>query len=461
MIPGRRELTAAAVILLAVAVAQLASSVVPGSTDLAGDTTRQGTSTTASWSLDCVGHECGKNPTARHDFAIAHDWAGHFSLMTGGTANGTLPYDSDAWVWYDSNETWQEVASDPLSASDYLSAASWFPGCACFILVGGEQSGGNTNNTTLAYYPLNNTWHSWYWTQLGVHRAPPTFEGGAMAYDAKDNELVLYIGAGALWYSYTWTWNGEWTNVTGSSGVSIVHPRSQAALATDSSGVVLYGGAFGAAQEGGTYQFSSGSWSKLTTPSAPPSTYDPGFANVTGPDGSYDLWFGGENASAGNSFPQVTWEFSGSTWTNVSAALALQPEGREAWMVSASAGEVWLWGGSVHTLSGTVEDVNDSWIWNDTCLTQSCPSGGGGGGGGSGSGSGGGSGGGWGSGSGESGGGSTTESSRGTLTVLLIIGGGGILIAALAAAVMLSGRRAKGKTRRARSTASKGRRGSL
>jgi hypothetical protein len=81
------------------------------------------------------------------------------------------------------------------------------------------------------------------WTQQAPVTHPPG-EGGAMAYDAANGTVVLFVSAGShSVFGETWTWNGStWTRQAPATSPPA---RNEAVMAYDAatSTVVLFGGA--------------------------------------------------------------------------------------------------------------------------------------------------------------------------------------------------------------------------
>jgi hypothetical protein len=162
--------------------------------------------------------------------------------------------------------------------------------------------------------PLRDTWQ-WdgeNWTQLD-DIGPPARFGGAMAYDATRDRVVLFAGTDdTAIFGDTWEWNGEdWTQMA-DSGPSA---RSGHAMVFDSARnrVVLFGGTAGTTPFGDTWEWDGNEWVQVedTGPAARGShamTYD-GVRRRT-------VLFGG---ISNTTVRGDTWEFDGTSWTQTAA----------------------------------------------------------------------------------------------------------------------------------------------
>ena len=137
--------------------------------------------------------------------------------------------------------------------------------------------------------------------------------GAAMAFDAGTGQLVLF-GGGADTGNDTWTWNGTtWTQqLQSSAGPS---PRGSASMAYD-------------------------------------------------PDSAQLVLFGGFGSAYGV-YPDDTWDWNGTAWTQMSPATSPPGRGAAAMAYDPDIGQLVLFGGySAPTL------LNDTWNWNGSTLAR-------------------------------------------------------------------------------------------
>ncbi len=112
-----------------------------------------------------------------------------------------------------------------------------------------------------------------------------------------------------------------------------------------------------------TYEQVDGAWERLSTPTAPSSreyaamAYDAGIGKI--------LLFGGYSSRGG--FLNDTWEFSGGTWTNVTASAGTAPSPRAAADLAYDGNGSFdlLFGGYGPTGSATAGNLTDTWEFED------------------------------------------------------------------------------------------------
>jgi CSLREA domain-containing protein/uncharacterized repeat protein (TIGR01451 family)/prepilin-type N-terminal cleavage/methylation domain-containing protein len=261
---------------------------------------------------------------------------------------------------------------------------------------------------------LNETWEfdGKDWNQAAPATSPPARHAFAMAYDAAHGVTVLFGGLSSGLLADTWTWDGTtWTDVTAAVGPSA---RYASSMAYDSARgkIVLFGGYVGAtsATTNETWEWDGSAWTKMAPASSPGARYYGAMAFDS--SRGKTVLFGGSYSSPPS--PSVslndTWEYNGSTWTDVSLAnrppggyqygMAFDSHNNKA--VLLSAGATWQWDGSAwastsslynpgsrasfamtydsarqHTfLFGGGADttpLNDTWSFNGTSWTDVSP----------------------------------------------------------------------------------------
>lgn len=158
-----------------------------------------------------------------------------------------------------------------------VGSTQWDADLGSLVFVGGGEL---FANRTLPY--CNDTWlyHAGTWTQTGWP-TPCFLHDPSMVYDAHDHEMVLYGGGwgacGALPCNATWTLNGtNWT-----SRVLTPSPDTQgfSAMAYDAADqeVVLFGGMIPGGTNGftrldTTWVYSAGAWRNVTAPEVGPTS---------------------------------------------------------------------------------------------------------------------------------------------------------------------------------------------
>ncbi|MCI4321061.1 MAG: kelch motif-containing protein, partial [Thermoplasmata archaeon] len=181
------------------------------------------------------------------------------------------------------------------------------------------------------------------WTNLtaGLQASPSCRGDAGMVYDPAVQKVVLFGGWGYCgWYQVellndTWTFgNGTWTNITTSVGVA-PPARWDGGMAWDAADqeIVLFGGwTLNGTMLNDTWTYSSGAWTQVPTTLAPSTRHGPGFA--------YDstdhevVLFGGSPWMGSGTFLNDTWTFRAGTWNSVSGAGGVAPSPRRMPMMA-------------------------------------------------------------------------------------------------------------------------------
>jgi hypothetical protein len=238
------------------------------------------------------------------------------------------------------------------------------------VKFGGEDSLGHAIDATWVWNGMN-----WNEAATGAGHTPPARFGASMAYDSKNDELVLFGGqAGNLQFNDAWVWDPtamDWNLLIANnpSNPNQPSPRSQASFAFDSetNQLVLFGGESAPTSSllGDTWVLddstTSPGWT-LEHPTHSPSersaaafAFDPSSANLVLFGGLTDVHSGGDNAE--------TWFWTGTDWAQQhpstspppleGASMALAPN------VGPSGGEDILFGGNSDGISS-----GQTWAWS-------------------------------------------------------------------------------------------------
>ena len=202
------------------------------------------------------------SPPGRIGFAIAYQGAGKVLLFGGETLTGRL---NDTWLW--DGVTWQAVTSTVAPPARSGHALAFDEKRARVILFGGSDADGK---------PLADTW-AWdgsSWKELTPPLVPPARQGHAMAYHPGRGEITLFGGCAdcsALDLQDTWSWDGlTWSAVAPAVSPD---PRTDASMAFDGQGLVLYGGrgipTGPDVLYADTWTFDGSSWALASTPRSP------------------------------------------------------------------------------------------------------------------------------------------------------------------------------------------------
>jgi hypothetical protein len=248
------------------------------------------------------------SPQAGFQSAFTYDPIHSQAVLFGGVVEGG--YSSDTWLW--NGSTWTHAASSGPSARSG-SAMAYDPISGKVVLFGGVDSGGNVQRDTWF-------WNGSSWSQVPLSsnpaNNPPARFAANMVYDTALGAIVMFGGTSAnnvTDLNDTWVWNGStatWTQVnqTGPSA------RDSFGMAYDSVNqeVVLFGGYTNTSYSSETWTFDGTNfWVQRNPANSPPGrdalvmAYDPELGET--------VMFGGINSQ-----PQSdTWEWNGTTWTNV------------------------------------------------------------------------------------------------------------------------------------------------
>jgi len=254
---------------------------------------------------------------------------------------------SDNLTWVFSDGIWTNVTDPNASPPARIGASMDYDANMGGVLLFGGVG-------TLGY--LNDTWlfSGGRWTNLSwLGPAPPARIFASMAFDPDpaENGSVLWGGynvdIGYLNDTWIWeSWSG-WVFQNISGAPPVADATSMYYDPTDSA-MVLYGAGFTSS----TWELYADQWWQVNTP-APP--YRSAAGMVYDPTDSALLLFGGVNGSV---YLNDAWEFTGGTWSDITAALGTAPVAREfPGLTLDPTGTVpFLFGGTNATT-----DLNDSW----------------------------------------------------------------------------------------------------
>ena len=293
-------------------------------------------------------------PAKRELFAFAFDPVHGEALLFGGWhINGF--YD-DLWAWRD--RRWRRIDA---GVTPRPTARGFFSGTSAaydqrrqrFVIFGGRD-------VTAASW-VDDTWEwdgtRWLAPAPAVHPAARMYH--AMTYDAARGVTLLFGGVGDgpggfAVFGDTWTWDGDtWTKL---SPASSPRARSAPQLAYDPvrERVVLFGGYFTDSNEvdNETWEWDGTTWTQLAPATSPPARWDGMLA--------YDaqrqrvVLFGGTNASGQTSFGDA-WEWDGTTWTPIATDRAPSPRTGGGMVHDPVRRELVLFGG------GFLNRLDDTW----------------------------------------------------------------------------------------------------
>ncbi len=215
-------------------------------------------------------------------------------------------------------------------------------------------------------YGKNETWEwdgaTQTWTLVAT-TGPADRTFSAMAYDAARGVTILFGGRiGAIPQQDTWEWDGAtWTQVA-TTGPSA---RTGNAMAYDSlrERVVLFGGYDASVTPlDDTWEWDGTSWTlRWSGAGGPSARYYHGMAYDA--SRGVTVLFGGYTGS----YKDDTWEWDGTSWTEVTPGVSPRPRKLHGMVHDASRERVVLFGG---TGSYPPTQLDDTWEWDGTTWTQ-------------------------------------------------------------------------------------------
>ena len=268
-------------------------------------------------------------------------------------------------------QTWTQLAAPPITRRFHAMAFDDARGRG--VVFGGWD------NTNL----LGDTWEydGTTWTNVSPAVAPSPRRYHAMVYDARRGRVVLFGGADLVAaFTDTWEYDGAtWTQIPTTTAPSL---RYHATIAYDTvrARIVLFGGSNATGLPlADTWALDGATWTQLATPVAPPARSR---ASLTF-DARRDrlVLFGGFDSTAvsGSVTGQClgdTWDFDGTTWTQVVTALAPAPRSMHWAVFDRVRGRTMIFGGSGNLLQGghsgsgaTIVNHNDTWSFDGATWT--------------------------------------------------------------------------------------------
>lgn len=172
------------------------------------------------------------SPPARAGHAMCYDESRKKVVLFGGDSNKEL---GDTWEWDGTSWTQRSPSQSPNARSAHSMA---YDASRQRVVLFGGASG-------KSFQPLSDTWE-WdgsNWNQRSSTTAPPGRQGSAMAYDSRNQQIILYGGfAFPQLLSDAWSWNGiTWTQIT-TATKGILRTGHAMAYDTDRHCAVVYGG---------------------------------------------------------------------------------------------------------------------------------------------------------------------------------------------------------------------------
>ena len=182
--------------------------------------------------------------------------------------------------------------------------------------------------------------------------------------------VLLDSGSYPFYSNYlnqTWTFSGtDWSN-TNATGPTPT--RIDAVMAYDGINVMLYGGREASSQIGAlgdTWTWDGTVWTKQSPVTSPFPRFKAEAAYISGASGTF--MFGGQSIGTYATLLNETWEWNGTTWSQVVVANGAGPSARIGHAMAASASTAVMFGGK-----GDNAQFNDTWSFNGTTWSQLAP----------------------------------------------------------------------------------------
>ncbi|MBL8754713.1 MAG: hypothetical protein JNK15_15520 [Planctomycetes bacterium] len=205
------------------------------------------------------------------------------------------------------------------------------------------------------------------WLQQSPATSPTARSGAGMTYSPVNNGLLLFGGGSPGLNGQTWVYDGlDWTQ---QAPVTSPSARFGHQLVFDSTrGVaVLYGGLASAISipppNNDTWEWNGTDWALVTVPTNPGPRYR--YAMCFDPVRARTVLFGGVTTQLLAPPTNQTWEYDGTTWTQVTTAGSPGPRDRASMCFHAGIGKAVLFGG----YNGTAF-TNQTWTYDGATWTQ-------------------------------------------------------------------------------------------
>lgn len=248
-------------------------------------------------------------PTSRGAHSMAYDSHREVVVLFGGNASSASCSPNDTWEW--DGMAWNPAVHSVAPPARSYSSMAYDPVRREVLLFGGWNCSGQALDDTW-------TWDGISWVQRQPAARPPARFGGKLFFDDTLSAIVLFGGTtrtthGGGTLSDTWMWDGlDWRPLQ-----PALSPPSRAyfSLTYDPGRrrAVLFGGwnnLFGSPSFADTWEWDGTSWTEMHPPTTP--------GRRNGVESVYDvtrmrtILHGGDDACV-NAYT-TTWDWDGSTW---------------------------------------------------------------------------------------------------------------------------------------------------
>lgn len=191
----------------------------------------------------------GPAPSARTNASVALDPTADRAILFGGlTSLGSQSSANDTWLFWFSNESWQNVSRAVAPPARENAALAVDPATGEAVLEGGRTPAAHLGNST-ALVLWNDTWAlnltTLNWSLVPATVAPPPGFAAGLGYDPVDHGLYLFGGCGFTCSARVWQFDpatGQWGGVASSGTPPAGRGASVWVWEANASDFLLFGG---------------------------------------------------------------------------------------------------------------------------------------------------------------------------------------------------------------------------
>ena len=230
------------------------------------------------------------------------------------------------------------------------------------VIFGGIDSSNAVVDTTF-------TFDGTVWTAEAPANVPAARKGAGMVYDAVCGEIVMFGGnttasgtSSANLLNDTWVWDGDdWTEKTFGGGATLPVPRWDFSMAYDpvEEKTLLFGGAFGPQITDDTWVWDGTDWTELFPADKPPLIFQHDMI-YDGAAGEFVL-VGGRSSSTVFDITFV-WSWSQNNWFDRTPVASLGPRHMPQMVYDEVRGNLLLFAGGADSSGNT--ELDDLWNWD-------------------------------------------------------------------------------------------------
>ena len=293
-------------------------------------------------------------PSARYAHTMAYDSQSDRTIMFGGTVD-IVDRVGDTWSYELGSNLWTNLNPPTAPSKRAFAAMAYDRESDRIVLFGGSDNGAVTRPAETWTYDLDSN----AWTNMAPATQPGLRRSSAMAYDSLHDRIIMFGGWGGsggvppdTLIADTWAYDlnaNTWTNMAPAGAPS---PRQDYGMAYDSRNdrVILFGGDGGALlSDTWAYSFATNAWTNLNPPVGP----SPRVSHAMAYDeaNGRTVLFGGVMAGGVRSAETWAYDYASNTWTDLTAGTAPGARWGHAMIYDTALGKMVLFGGNAGTRS--------------------------------------------------------------------------------------------------------------